>query len=283
MRAWITAGVFAGVVAGCGESSSRPPALVCPDGEVCGNGGGVIIGGGGGTTPRPDGGSVMDAGPASFSVGGAVLVLDQIPPTGTAMRVGVSGWTVRASDDPDPMTTSGVDGTFVLANVRATVMDGGVNTIGVRAISPNRTTFGSYREVRAGAGSASLETYGSERVLEAVAAQGGAPSADLGHVIVQVTEATDPSRGVAGATVIAGSASTSFYDSTLIPGQLTPSVNGTGPRGFALVLNVPAGTEPSGGTVLITVQVPGATPVPATQTVRVYPNTISWTTVRVTR
>jgi len=152
----------------------------------------------------------------------------------------------------------------------------------VRAIAPNASTFGAYREVRAGAASASLETYGAERLLEAVAAQGGAPSTDLGHVIVQVTEATDPSIGVASAQVTASSASTTFYDSELTPGQLTPAT-GTGPRGFALILNVPAGDVNNGGSVNINVQVLGGAPTPANITLRVFPNTISWTTVRVVR
>ncbi len=271
---------LAGLAVGCGESSERPPALPCPDGAICAGGGRTPITNGG--NPGTDGGSRLDASASSFNVAGSVAVLDQLPPTATAVRLGVVGWTVRASDDPDPTAVTLTDGAFFLSGVRPTIDDGGVSLIGVRAIAPNSATFGAYRQVRAGAGSASLETYGAERLLEAVAAQGGAPSPDLGHVIVQVTEATDPSVGVPLALVAASSASTTFYDSELTPGQLTPST-GTGRRGFALVLNVPAGGEPGGGSVNINVQVPGGTPTPANFTLRVFPNTISWATVRVVR
>ena len=51
-----------------------------------------------------------------------------------------------------------------------------------------------------------------------------------------------------------------------------------------VVLNVPAGDTGSGSTVSLSVQVAGATSVvPATQTVRVFPNTVSWVWVRVVR
>ena len=172
---------------------------------------------------------------------------------------------------------------FSLGNSSRTLADGGVPVIGVRAVAASRATFGAYREVRAGGGSVTLETYGSERVLEAVAGNGGAPSADLGHVVVLITEASDPSVGVSGAVINASSASTTFYDSDLIPGQLTPSVAGTGRRGFALVLNVPAGDDANGSTVTLRVQLTSGTPTPSSMAVRVFPNTISWTSVRVAR
>ncbi len=282
MRACTSFLALAGLAMGCGESSTRPPSLPCPDGAICAGGNGNVLGGGGGTTPLTDGGTRPDVGPTTFNVAGSVSVINELPPTSTAVRLGVGGWTVRASDDPDPTALTLADGTFFLSAVRPIVDDAGVNLIGVRAIAPNATTFGSYRQVRAGAGSATLDTYGTERLLEAVAAQGGAPSADLGHVVVQITEATDPSIGVPLALVLASSGSTTFYDSTLTPGQLTPSI-GTGPRGFALVLNVPAGDATNGGTVNLNIQVPGGTPTPASVTIRVFPNTISWTTVRVVR
>ncbi len=281
MRALMSFVALAGLAIGCGGSSTRPPSLPCPDGAICAGGGGIPTGGGIGT-PATDGGARPDVGPSTFNVAGSVSVIDQLPPTTSAVRLGVTGWTVRASDDPDPMAVTLADGTFFLSGVTPTIADGGVNLIGVRAIAPNATSLGSYRQIRAGAGSATLDTYGSERLLEAVAAQGGAPSPDLGHVIIQITEATDPSIGVPLALVTAGSGSTTFYDSALTPGQLTPSI-GTGPRGFALVLNVPAGDVTNGGSVSLNVQVPGGTPTPANFTIRVFPNTISWTTVRVVR
>jgi hypothetical protein len=153
----------------------------------------------------------------------------------------------------------------------------------VRAIPVRRASIGAFRELRAGGGSVTLDTYGSERVLEAVAGQGGSPSADLGHVAVQISEAADPSIGVSGAVVLASSASTAFYDNDGIPGQLTPSVAGTGRRGFALLLNVPAGDDTRGGTVSLRVQVPGGTASPAQVVVRVFPNTITWTSFRIVR
>lgn len=281
MRARMTSVVFSLVAAGCGSSSARPPSLPCPDGAICAAGGGTGVGTGG--TPRNDGGTSLDGGGSTFNVAGTVSVIDQLPPSAAATRLPVTNWTVRAADDPDPIAVTRSDGGFTLIGVTPMLDDAGLGFIGIRAISPARTVFGSYRQVRAGAGSASLETYGSERLLEAVAAQGGAPSADLGQVIVQVTEATDPSMGVRSAVVSATSASTTFYDSELTPAQLTPSVAGTGPRGFALILNVPAGDENAGSTVTVNVQVPGGTPTPASVRLRVFPNTISWTTVRVVR
>lgn len=272
-----------GLSLGCTEPTVRPPAYPCPDGASCAaaNSGG---GGGGGNPTTGDGGGVaVDVPVGRYNVGGSVVVLDQLPPTATVARAPVVGWTVRAVDDPLVTTTTAADGTFTLAGVLPTLADGGVPVIGVRAVPPGRSSIGAFREVRAGGGSVTLDTYGSERVLEAVAGQGGSPSADLGHVAVQISEASDPSIGVSGAVVLASSASTSFYDNDGIPGQLTPSVAGTGRRGFALVLNVPSGDEANGATVTLSVQVPGATASPAQIVVRVFPNTVSWASFRVVR
>lgn len=269
-----------GMLLGCTETAIRPPALPCPDGSSCVGANPNTAGVG---TASPDGGAAMDGGLGRYNVAGSVVVLDQIPPTATVTRTGVGGWTIRSVDDPTTAVLTNGDGTFTLTGVLPTLGDGGVPVIGLRAMPISRATFGVFREVRAGGGSVTLETFGSERVLEAVAGQGGAPSSDLGHVVVVITEASDPSVGVVGAVVNASSAATTFYDSDLIPGQLTPSVAGTGRRGFAIVLNVPAGDDANGGSVTLQVQVPGATPVPGSVTVRVFPNTITWTAVRVTR
>lgn len=274
-------GLAAALWIGCTETATRPPPLPCPDGSSCAGTNPTTTGGG--TSNRVDGGLATDVGLSRYNVGGSVVVLDQLPPTATVTRTPVSGWTIRAADDSTTTATTGADGAFTLTGVLPTLADGGVPVIGVRAVSASRATFGSYREVRAGGGSVTLETYGSERVLEAVSGQGGAPSADLGHVVVMITEASDPSVGVSGAVINTSSASTTFYDSDLIPGQLTPSVAGTGRRGFAMVLNVPAGDEANGSTVTLQVQVPGGTPTPSSMVVRIFPNTISWTSVRVAR
>jgi hypothetical protein len=271
-----------GFALGCEATPARPPALPCPDGSSCA-GANPAITGGGGTNPGDSGGVAVDVPLGRYNVAGTVTVLDQIPPTATVSRAGAAGWTVRAVDDPLVTTTTNADGTFTLEGVLPTLADGGVAVIGVRAIPMGRATFGVYRDVRAGGGSVTFDTYGSERVLEAVAGQGGAPSADLGHVAVTISEATDPSVGVAGAVVVASAAATSFYDNDGIPGQLTPSVAGTGRRGFALVLNVPAGDEERGSTVTLRVQVPGAAASPSELSVRVFPNTLSWATFRVVR
>jgi hypothetical protein len=273
-------GLVAGLWLGCTETPIRPPSLPCPDGSSCAGSNPAVSGG---TRSGLDGGFATDVGLSRYNVGGSVVVLNQLPPTATVSRTAVSGWTIRAVDDTTTTTTTGSDGAFTLTGVLPTLADGGVPVIGVRAVSASRATFGAYREVRAGGGSVTLETFGSERVLEAVAGQGGAPSADLGHVVVLITEASDPSLGVSGAVIDASSASTTFYDSDLIPGQLTPSVAGTGRRGFAMVLNVPAGDEANGSTVTLRVQLSGGTPTPSTMSVRVFPNTISWTSVRVAR
>jgi hypothetical protein len=271
-----------GLSLGCTEPAARPATLTCPDGSSCA--GANPGGGGGGGNPTADGGgAAVDVPLGRYNVGGAVMVLDQLPPTATVARAPVVGWTVRAVDDPLVTTTTAADGTFTLTGVLPTLADGGVPVIGVRAVPLGRASIGSYREVRAGGGSVTLDTYGSERVLEAVAGQGGSPSADLGHVVVQVSEAADPSIGVSGAVVAASSSSTSFYDNDGIPGQLTPSVAGTGRRGFALVLNVPAGDDANGGSVTLTVQVPGGTVSPPQAVVRVFPNTLSWVSFRVVR
>ncbi len=274
-------GLVAGLWLGCTETASRPPSLPCPDGSSCAGSNPSVSGGGNPT--GVDGGFASDVGLSRYNVGGSVVVLNQLPPTATVTRTAVSGWTIRAVDDATTTAMTGADGAFTLTGVLPTLADGGVPVIGVRAVSASRATFGAYREVRAGGGSVTLETFGSERVLEAVAGQGGAPSADLGHVVVLITEASDPSLGVSGVVIDASSASTTFYDSDLIPGQLTPSVAGTGRRGFALVLNVPAGDEANGSTVTLRVQLSGGTPTPSTMAVRVFPNTISWTSVRVAR
>ncbi|MDO9021313.1 MAG: hypothetical protein Q8S73_07010 [Deltaproteobacteria bacterium] len=271
-----------GFALGCEATPARPPALPCPDGSSCA-GANPAITGGGGVTAGDGGGVAVDVPLGRYNVAGTVTVLDQLPPTATVSRAGASGWTIRAVDDPLLTTTTNPDGTFTLEGVLPTLADGGVAVIGVRAIPPGRATFGAYRDVRAGGGSVTLDTYGSERVLEAVAGQGGSPSADLGHVAVTISEATDPSVGVAGAVVVASAAATSFYDNDGIPGQLTPSIAGTGRRGFALVLNVPAGDEERGSTVTLRVQVPGAATTPTEISVRVFPNTLSWATFRVVR
>jgi hypothetical protein len=269
---------------GCETASQRPPVLPCPDGSSCAGAnpsGGGGPGGGGGS----DGGAAPTTDAASlFNVGGTVVVLDQLPPTATVSRVGAMGWTVRAVDDPDAATAlTDANGAFTLTGVLPTFPDGGAPVIGVRAVPTSRASIGVYREVRAGGGSVTFDSYSSQRVLEAVAAQGGAPSADLGHIAVQITEATDPGVGVASAVVSPSTASTPFYDNDGSPGQLTPSVAGTGSRGFALVLNVPSGDESTGATVSLRISVPGATPVPAEVRVRVFPNTLSWVAVRVAR
>ncbi|MBK6535693.1 MAG: hypothetical protein IPF99_41040 [Deltaproteobacteria bacterium] len=68
-------------------------------------------------------------------------------------------------------------------------------------------------------------------------------------------------------------ASTTFYDSDLIPGQLTPSVVcDRGARGFALVLNVPAGDDANGSSVTLRAQrSPVAPRFSFLVTVRVFP------------
>ncbi|MBK6535702.1 MAG: hypothetical protein IPF99_41085 [Deltaproteobacteria bacterium] len=275
--------LVAGLWLGCTETAARPPSLPCPDGSSCSGSNPNTTGGGGGGGGGDGGAVTSDVGLSRYNVGGSVVVLDQLPPTATVSRTAVSGWTIRAVDDTTTTALTNPDGTFTLTGVLPTFADGGVPVIGVRAVSASRATFGAFREVRAGGGSVTLETFGSERVLEAVSGQGGAPSADLGHVAVLITEAADPSLGVSGVVIDASSASTTFYDSDLIPGQLTPSVAGTGARGFALVLNVPAGDDANGSSVTLRVQLTGGTPTPASVTVRVFPNTISWTAVRVSR
>lgn len=270
-----------GLSPGCADSAARPPPLPCPDGSSCIGTNPTTTGGG--TVQAPDGGTPAGGSLARYNLAGSVVVLNQVPPTGTVTRTGVTGWTIRAVDDLSATAMTGADGMFTLTGVLPTLADAGVPVIGVRAVPTSRASFGAYREVRAGGGSVTLETFGSERVLESVAGQGGAPSADLGHVVVQIAEAADPGVGVSSAVVSASTASTTFYDSDLIPGQLTPSIAGTGRRGFALVLNVPAGDDTNGSTVTLRFQVPGATPVPEAMTVRVFPNTLSWVTVRVAR
>lgn len=284
MRANRALVLVCGLAFGCGTSSSRPPALECPDGSSCAGSNPAITGTG---TPGGDAGAPVttgDAGLALYNLAGNVAVLNQVPPTSTVSRSPVAGWTVVAANDPLVTATTADDGTFTLMGVLPFPDATGVPVLGVRAIPPSVTSLGTYREIRAGGGSLAMDTFGSEVLLQAVSPQGGAPSPDLGHVVVRVVEATDPSIGVVGAVVNASSASTTFYDNDSLPGQLSPAVTGTGMRGFALVLNVPAGDAASGGgTVTLTTQVAGATPVPATQVVRVFPNTVSWLTVRVTR
>ncbi len=282
---------LAAPAAGCGKTETRPGTLLCGDAGECtwshvsGTGGTGTTDGAVTTGDAALADGALTDGATSVSVGGSLTVLAEVPGTVTTVRAPITGWTIAAVDDPSGATTvTDSTGVFSLGGLTPVADPFGAAVVAVRAIAPAATSLGAYARIAANATATEISTWTADRLLQSVSTGGGAPSSDLGHVAVRVVLASDPGAPVAGAIVTPSASATAFYDSDLTPGQLTPSGGGTGAKGFALVLNVPAGDTGSGSTVSLSVQVAGATSVvPATQTVRVFPNTVSWVWVRVVR
>ncbi len=260
------------------DNSARPQGLQCDDAGPCGSNstGSQGGGGGGGGGGRTDAG-FLDGG-ALINVNGTVLGVTEVPVTPSTGTVGLSAWTISSVQDPSLAAASIADGTFSLVGIPTVVLPGtGQGYYGLLATAPPGDYFGSYRTYAASATTPIVQAVSVTALQSALFMAGGAtPDSALGQIIVSLRSSADSTaQGVANVVVSTGSALT-FYDSSASPGQLFATDTGTGPAGFALVLNVAGSLTGTPVTLSLQSSTAGVTVSPSSVQTLVFTRAVTW-------
>lgn len=276
---------------GCAETPARPMGLPCDDSGPCGsNSVGANSGGGGGggsdggvVLTDSGGGGSIDSG-ETIVVHGTVLGASAVPVGPGTRTVPLSAWTISSVQDPSLAASSVTDGTFTLSDIPTVILAGtGQGFYGLLATSPPGDYLGSYRVYSATATEPIIHAVSQTTLRNALYMAGGAvPDSALGQVIVNVRSSADSTaQGVANILVSTGSALT-FYDNATVPGQLFGSATGTGPAGFALVLNVPGALTGTPVTLRLQSSTAGVTVSPSSIETLAFSRAVTWIDVVVT-
>lgn len=265
----------------CSEDATRPMGLQCDDSGPCGSNNSGSQGGGGGG----GGGGGSDAGftdgGALINVNGTVLGVTSVPVGPSTGTVPLSAWTISSVQDPSLAAASVANGTFSLAGIPTVTLTGtGQSYYGLLAAAPPGDYFGSYRAYSATATTPLIQAVTVTTLQSALFMAGGAtPDSALGQIIVNLRSSADSTaQGVANVLVTSGSALT-FYDSSATPGQLSVTSTGSGPAGFALILNVPGSTTGTPITLSLQSSTTGVTVSPSSVQTLAFSRTVTWVDV----
>jgi hypothetical protein len=283
---WIATVVFVlGSVVGCSTPESRPRTNVggcvpTDTGATCVRGGVGVVGGGGGMGDPMDAASRDESAAVTpVTVAGTLRLFTSLPPALTATTTR-SGWTLRAlpSLDPDAGTAPMIEATtlptgeFTLPDVPpvGSMSSSEMPSFWVEATFPVMGGIGSIFEVPAGSRALTLNTVDDDLLRVTINSFGFIQSDDRAVIAVYVRESrADGARAVSDRRANAdGQSSATLYDN--VGGTLELAINGTGPRGFALIPNVPV---PASGDGFVSVTVQNS---PRMYQVRVKRGRLSW-------